>query len=131
MSIVEKWIKIVEQEQLEGNKFSSLPVYVPPADILITDNKLIILIDIPGVKKEDMKIKISPEELYLEGIKRNFENTGNYQYYTMERYAGRFRRTIEFLFSVDLDSIKASYEEGVLRIEILKKEEKSKKIKVE
>ncbi len=131
MGIVEKWIKIIEEENFENIAVPSLSIYTPPVDVLISGSSLIVLVEIPGVSKEDMKLKISQDSLYLEGVKRSYSSHESYQYYNMERYAGRFRRVVKFPFPVDVDTVKAVYRDGVLEVEIRRKVEETKKIDIE
>ena len=92
-------------------------------DIKETDRDMIVKVDLPGLKKEEIKIKIENGKVLRITGQRDREkeelwNRGNVHTYQSERHYGRFHRLIE-LPSVAKDSgTEAQYENGVLTVRI-------------
>ena len=82
--------------------------------------------DVPGLKKEDLKIKIDNDNVLTIGGERKSERSegakdlGNYIF---ERYSGNFSRSIKFSKAVDKGKISAKVEDGVLKINLPKYEQ--------
>jgi len=96
--------------------------YVPPfADIYETKENYTILLDMPGVAKENFKVKIDDDELVLTGNIKNGLDNSDYLYNEIF-YSGYNRRFI-LPTDVNVDKIDAHYENGVLKLVLNKKEE--------
>lgn len=103
----------------------------PPVDIYETEDTVIVLVDLPGIKIEDIIIKVYGNELIIEGIKQKPEEEKNVRYICMEREFNTFRRRIHIPVAIDPSSGKAIYKNGVLNITLPKIEDKVYKIKIE
>lgn len=91
----------------------------PVADLIETDTGYTFDIDMPGVKKEDLNIKLEKETLTVEGkvaVESDKETKSIYKEYEPGVYIREFTLTPE----MDRDSIKANLEDGVLRITLKK-----------
>lgn len=107
-------------------------VWVPAMDVVENDGELEIRAEIPGVKKEDLKIKVTGNSLTISGEKKKESETKDKHYHRIERYYGSFSRTIQIPEGVDKDKVKATYKDGVLTIALPKPESmKTKEIEVE
>lgn len=83
------------------------------------------------MEKEECRIMIEGNLLYLSGEKRFERETSDSTYYVMERAYGAFQRTISLPRNVDAEKAEASYRNGVLNIRLPKvADEKSKTIPV-
>jgi HSP20 family protein len=92
----------------------------PSVDLYETEAAFILEADLPGVKAEDVKVKIEDNDLILQGL-RTLEKTASHgQFHTMERSSGHFLRRMKLPESVDKDSIDAEFRDGVLRVIIPK-----------
>ena len=96
-----------------------------PIDVVETETGYMVVAEIPGVKKEDIKIEFEDGILTLSAeMPKRDHNT---KYLIHERNKQKLRRTINF-GDINEDEIKASYENGLLAVNItVKKEEKTKK----
>lgn len=102
----------------------------PPVDISETADKIVLSIEIPGVKQEDLDIRFEERTLTLKG-ERKFEKIEGRNYHRVERLYGTFVRTFALPRTVDAEAITATYREGVLEIEMPKREEaKPKQIRI-
>src|SRR5579884_17427 len=102
--------------------------FTPPLDVRETDDAHLVLVDLPGVKSEDVSIEVHGQLLTVSGVRVPVE-TGEPQ--LAERPYGSFVRTLTLPKGVDADTIAADYEDGVLHLHIPKPAEvKPKKIAI-
>jgi HSP20 family protein len=96
-----------------------------PIDVIETENGYRVVAEIPGVKKEDIKLEFEDGILAVSATAPKADH--NTKYLIHERNNQKLRRTINF-GDINEDEIKASYENGLLAVNItVKKEEKTKK----
>src|SRR3984893_15011604 len=105
--------------------------FVPPVDIYEDENKLVLKIEIPGMRQEDLDDRMENNTLTVKG-ERSFQSEGKDEnFHRVERRYGSFYRAFTVPNTIDPESIKANYDVGVLRIDLQKKpESKPKQIKV-
>ena len=85
------------------------------------ENDYELAVDIPGMKKEDIKIHCKDNSIVIEG-ERKEEKVENGKVYRKERYVGKFYQSYSLPKNGDEENVTAVYEDGVLRISIPKKE---------
>lgn len=102
---------------------------------LYEDEKNIYLdFELPGVDKKDIKLDLDNNILKISAEKKNENETKNKNFFKKERYYGKVERAVKLPDYSNIDKVKANYMNGVLKIQIEKKEEaksKSKEIKIE
>lgn len=89
----------------------------PACDISETDEHYLMSVDLPGMKKEDIKIEISGDTLTVSG-ERKFESAENKKQ-KIQRYEksyGFFKRSVTLSQAVEAEKIEARYENGVLEL---------------
>jgi len=96
--------------------------WMPSFDIKESGNDLIVRADLPGVKKEDIKIELNNGFLTISGERKQEKKEENEKFYRSERVYGSFCRSFQVPSSLTEDQIKAHYENGVLDI-VLPKED--------
>ncbi len=101
--------------------------WMPKIDVHEEADRFWISAELPGIAKEDVKVKVNDDNmLIISGEKRSvFEENDekdDKRLIRSERSYGSFTRSFILPDNVDKDSIKAKYENGVLNMEILKKE---------
>lgn len=94
--------------------------WAPRVDIVEQDGVYELAADLPGLKKEDIKIEIEGDILTLRGEKKLAEEKKDKNYRLCERYYGEFVRTFMLPENVDRDKIVAEFKDGVLKLEIPK-----------
>ena len=108
-------------ERLVNQPAGSRP-WEPAVDIVENDKELLLSADLPGVKLEDVEVKIEDGTLTLSGS-RKFENEDNKNgYHRIERSFGAFHRAFSLPESVDATKVAAGFENGVLKVTLPKKE---------
>jgi HSP20 family protein len=101
--------------------------FTPDINISETENKLSIQADIPGMKKEDIHIGFENGALSISGERKNRNEEEGRTFHRVETHYGTFERSFQLPDSIDEDSIEATYSDGILQIDINKKEDKVKK----
>ncbi len=101
-----------------------------PVDIYTTDENVVILAALPGLRPEDVDITFEGNTVTLRGEFAQ-PTEENINWHLQERYYGPFERTITLNIPVDMDHAEAFFENGLLKLIIPKAEEiRPKKIKV-
>jgi HSP20 family protein len=89
-------------------------------------------VEIPGLKKEDINVSLENNVLMLRGEKKQEREFKEENCHRLERRYGSFVRSFELPVPVQADKIKASYKNGILKIDLPKAEEvKPKEIPIE
>lgn len=102
--------------------------FTPRLDVRETDDAYLVMVDLPGVKSEDVTIEVNEQVLTVSGARVPVE-TGKSQ--LLERPYGSFVRHLTLPKGVDSDSIVAEYADGVLTLHIPKPaEQKPRKIAI-
>ena len=91
-------------------------------DVQELDDNYKIEMDLPGYKKEDVKLKLDGGRLIVSAQKETEEDTSTRKYICKERSSSYVERSFNLGTSVDESKISASMEDGVLIIEFPKKE---------
>jgi HSP20 family protein len=104
---------------------------LPAIDITESDGDVRIAVELPGVKPEDVDIRLTGTTLTLSGEKKDEREEKDENRYYSERTYGSFRRSVTLPESIDPDSIEAEHDDGVLMITAKKAApETSRKISV-
>src|ERR1700761_1698681 len=105
--------------------------FVPPVDIYEDEHKLVLKIEIPGMRLEDLDVRMENNTLTVKG-ERSFVSEGKEEnFHRVERRYGSFYRAFTVPNTVNPEGIKAEYDAGILNLQLEKKpESKPKQIKV-
>ena len=90
--------------------------WVPALEVDEKNGLFRVRVDLPGMKKEDVKIDIAEGMLTIEGERKHEEERKEKDYYRTECSYGRFARTLTLPEGVKLDTAKAAFADGVLEI---------------
>ena len=90
-------------------------------DIREKDGSYLLDIELPGCKKEDIKMDLEDGYLTVSAEKHADKQTGKGKYLRQERYSGTVSRTFYVGDTLKPDDVKAKYEDGVLVISLSKK----------
>ncbi|MCK4234226.1 Hsp20/alpha crystallin family protein [candidate division WOR-3 bacterium] len=126
----------IKMEELFKKVFSdSLPlskrgVWMPPCDVYETEGNIIILIEIAGINKKDLRITLEGNYLHIKGFREDPSKIdGRRNYYYMELNFGPFERLVFVPCQIKARKVSVEYKQGLLKIilpksEVGKKEEK-------
>ena len=92
-------------------------------DIFEKDDHYVLTAELPGVKKEDIKVNVEGDVLTIEGEKRSEFEESKEGVYHSERNYGKFTRSFRLNGQVNGDKVDASFTDGVLRLSLPKREE--------
>ena len=105
-------------------KTSSISSTTPAVNIIEQDTQFLIELAAPGNKKEDFEIEIEDGILSISSSSNKEDNTSEKETFTRHEFSyNSFSRSFTIPESVDVSSIEATYNEGVLLIKLLKLEE--------
>jgi HSP20 family protein len=109
----------------------NLTTWAPAVDIYEGQNELVVKADLPDVKPEDLAIRVENNILTIRGERKFEKKADEKNYLRVERAYGSFARSFSLANTVNTEAIKADYKDGVLTLNIPKREEaKAKQIKV-
>jgi len=98
--------------------------WVPAVDIVETAAKdVLVKVDLPDVKREDISITFENDVLTLEGRRTYAEPAEGERHHRVERHYGEFRRSFTVPAAVDASRVSAAYQDGVLTITLPRREE--------
>lgn len=106
--------------------------FEPSCDVEEYPTHYLFCMDVPGIKKEDIKVELSAQnDLCISGERKVDHELKSANTYQKERYFGAFQRTFALPSAVKADQIEAQYKDGVIQIVVPKSEvTKSKQIKI-
>jgi HSP20 family protein len=127
-----------EVDRLFDRMFGQAPVasglWAPPVDIRETQEELQVIVELPGIRPDDVAVTVENGVLAITGEKRQETQEGKDDagYHLVERRYGRFERSFTLPRSVQADKVSARFEQGVLTVHLPKAEEaKPKKVHVQ
>ena len=95
-----------------------LGVWSPTVEVKELNGKFLVSAELPGLKKEEVKVHVTPEALILEGERKLEKEEKKEGYYHTERSYGRFYRSIPLPEEVNLEKAYAEFVNGVLEVSI-------------
>lgn len=92
--------------------------WLPKVDVFEKENRLVTRVDLPGVKKEDVKVEVTDGHLALSGERKFEKEEKKDNVYRTEREYGSFYRAIPLPEGVKLEDVKATFADGVLEVSV-------------
>src|SRR5690606_29536555 len=93
-------------------------IWAPAINVRENDEQVIVEAELPGVRAEDVDISVENGMLTITGEKRADQEKKEENWHIVERRYGRFERSFTLARAVDLENIHATFNDGVLRIEL-------------
>jgi HSP20 family protein len=117
-------LEVQQKKEVASQQEKTIPArfYVPPTDIFETADALNIVMEVPGVPKEAVDVKVENEVLSIEGRIETTNYNGLEPLYT-EYPIGHFARSFTLPWEVDQHNITAHLEDGVLTLTLNKRPE--------
>jgi HSP20 family protein len=106
----------------EGS-FMSAFEFAPPADVYEDENRITLKMEVPGIKQENLDIRIDGNTLSVSGERKFETDEKRENFRRVERQYGSFSRSFELPSSADRDNITANFKDGVLEIAVPKRSE--------
>jgi HSP20 family protein len=92
--------------------------WAPEIDVFERDNRLVTKVDLPGLKKEDVKVEVTDGYLTISGERKSETEEKKDNVYRRERSYGTFYRAVALPEGVKLEDVKASFANGVLEVSV-------------
>lgn len=106
--------------------------WAPALDVYEDNDHVIVTAELPGMKKEDIEISLHENVLSIRGERKNEKKYDGASTSREERFFGRFERSFALPKAVEADQVKATYQHGILTINLPKSPEaKPRQIKVQ
>jgi HSP20 family protein len=102
--------------------------FSPSCEIGETQNTYILKFDMPGIKKEDVKIELNDNKLTVSAERREEKKSEDIKFRKSEISYGSYERSFSFPTHVDEKKVDAKFQDGVLKVTLAKSEESKKKL---
>ena len=90
----------------------------PTIEVFEKDNRLVTKVDLPGLKKEDVKVEVTGSQLAISGERNREVEEKKKNVYRSEREYGSFYRAVPLPEGVKLEDVKATFADGVLEVSV-------------
>jgi HSP20 family protein len=107
-----------------GGNGASVRRWVPPMDLVETQDHFVLRADLPGLTEEDVSIELEDNVLTVSGERQAEHEDRKEGYYRVERASGTFSRSLTLPEGIDPEAVQASFEHGVLEVRVPKPEER-------
>lgn len=105
--------------------------WAPAADISETEKEYLVKAELPGIKREDVKVSVEDSVLTIEGERKQEKEEKGEKTHRVERFYGSFCRSFTLPDDADAQNIRAEGKDGVLRVHVPKlKAEKPKAVQI-
>jgi HSP20 family protein len=98
----------------------SLGAWIPPVDIAEDRDRIMLTAELPGFREDQVKIQMEGGVLTIRGERKFEEEKDGRNFHRVERSYGQFVRSFTLPNNVDREQIRASFDNGLLRIEMPK-----------
>lgn len=96
--------------------------FAPAMDIAEQENEYVLVLETPGVKKEDVKLNVEDNVLTIIGERKNLQLPEKVSWIRNEISTGAFTRTVKLSQNINAEKISAELNDGILKIVLPKKE---------
>ena len=119
------------REMNEGDSPLTTASFVPAVDIYEDSKKVVLKLEVPGIEEKDLDIRVENNTLTVKGERKFEKEEKEENFHRIERRYGTFYRAFTLPSTVDTEHVQASYQNGILKLELSKKPEaQPKQIKV-
>ena len=114
-SFFETFTEPTGKDQLTAGSF------VPPVDVYEDEQNLVLKLEIPGLNDEDINVSVENNTLTVQGERKFEKEEKEENFHRIERRYGSFYRSFSLPTTVDTENVDATYNAGVLKLELKKK----------
>jgi HSP20 family protein len=130
-TLLDDWFRTAPGRAAAAGQANGATPWNPAVDIVEGEHNLTVRTDLPGMKEEDIEVKVENGTLTIKGKREFKQEETDKGYHRIERSYGSFTRAFGLPDTVDADKVTASYKNGVLDVVFLKRETaKPKAVKV-
>lgn len=92
--------------------------WVPPADLVVTERSARVIVELAGVPRENVRVRLRGNLLEVSGRRVAPQEPAGAHYHRAEIYFGEFSRVVELPWEADEASVSAAYRDGMLEIQL-------------
>jgi HSP20 family protein len=107
----------------EGESPMTTASFVPSVDVYEDAQKVVLKLEVPGIEEKDLDVRVENHTLAVKGERKFDKEEKEENFHRIERRYGSFYRAFTLPSTVDTENIGASYDAGVLKLELKKKAE--------
>lgn len=107
----------------EGEGPLTTAAFTPAADIYEDEKKITLKLEVPGIEEKDLDVRVENNTLTVKGERKFEKEEKEENFHRIERRYGSFYRSFTLPSTVDAEHVEASYNAGVLKVELKKKPE--------
>lgn len=122
MTEMERELNAIRKEYTQDYK-------MPVMDMYETEDELVVIMELPGVKKEDIVLNVTPSTLEVTAELKE-EKEDNRKYHKKERIIRKYYRSITLPIKVSVDNVDAKYENGMLIVRFKKEAGEKKRVEI-
>ena len=116
---------VIHEEQPADDKWAVLVrhsnrSFSPPTDVIQLEDKLLVVIELAGMRSSDLDITLLERHLVISGLRKRPQHP-NPAYHQVEIAYGEFRIEVMLPWAINRDAVSATYEAGLLQIELPRK----------
>ena len=124
-------VNLLFRDFTEGESAMTTASFVPAVDVYEDAQKVVLKLEVPGIEEKDLDVRVENHTLTVKGERKFEKEEKEENFHRIERRYGSFYRAFTLPSTVDTENIGASYNAGVLKLELKKKAEaQPKQIKV-
>jgi len=97
--------------------------FAPPVDVYEDEHTVTLKIEVPGIDEKDIDVRIENSTLTVHGERKFEKEEKEENFHRLERRYGTFYRAFTLPTTIDTVNVKASYDSGILKLELAKKAE--------
>jgi HSP20 family protein len=109
-----------------GDDSGEAQTWAPVMDVQNCNGTLVVSAELPGLKREEVKVEISDDRLVIEGERKQEHKEDHEGYHRWERSYGRFYRSVPLPEGARTDQAKAELKDGILKVTLPVQEPKKK-----
>jgi HSP20 family protein len=121
MATLQNRVNSLFQDFAGENDLVTTAAFAPAVDVYENGEKVVLKLDVPGIKEEELDIRVENQMLFVRGERKFEKEEKEENFHRIERRYGSFYRSFSLPTTVDTDNVQASYEAGVLKLELKKK----------
>jgi HSP20 family protein len=122
MSSLFDWSPFRRSSLTTDQESISVSEWAPLVDIVENDKEYLIKVELPEVRKDDVKVTVEEGTLIIAGERKAEKEEKGRRFHRVERYHGRFERSFTVPDDAESSNVKAEFKDGVLRVHLAKSE---------
>jgi HSP20 family protein len=131
VSLQNRFNTLFRDMQQESESPLTTAAFVPAVDIYEDEKKVVLKLEVPGIEQKDLDVSVEKNTLTVKGERKFSSEEKEENFHRIERRYGSFFRSFTLPSTVDTEQVQASYNAGVLKLELAKKPEaQPKQIKI-